>query len=408
MTLRADPHSSSFAASCEKNLQTDKADVILCLSHLRWNFVTQRPQHLLTRAARDYEVVFVEEPLYREGAEPSLERSTTPEGVTVVAPVLPWGLDSVQVTRAQRRLITALVDGFDAERLIAWYYTPMALPFTRHLAPDVVVYDNMDELSAFLGAPPRTIALERELLRRADVVFTGGVSLYEAKKGRHANIHPFPSSIDKAHFGQARGHAGEEPADQKPIPGPRLGFFGVVDERMDLDLLARMADLRPDWSFVMIGPVVKIDPDSLPRRPNLHWLGGKSYAELPCYLAGWDLGIMPFAMNEATRFISPTKTPEFLAAGKPVVSTPIVDGVRSYGRPGLVAIAATADEFVQRAEGLMSAPRGEWLSAVDRCLATLSWDRTWAEMDDLIRAETRIAVRPRAARTGEVADAVRL
>jgi glycosyltransferase involved in cell wall biosynthesis len=407
MTLRADRRSPSFSAS-PATLQRQKAEVILCLSHLRWNFVTQRPQHLLTRAARDYDVVFVEEPYFRDGAEPALERYTSPEGVMVVAPVLPWGLDSVQVTRAQRRLVTALVEELEAERIIAWYYTPMALPFTRHLSTDVVVYDNMDELSAFLGAPPRTIALERELLRRADVVFTGGVSLYEAKKGRHPNIHPFPSSIDKAHFGLARSYAGEEPADQKGIPGPRLGFFGVIDERMDLELVARMADLRPEWRFMMIGPVVKIEPASLPQRPNLHWLGGKSYAELPSYLAGWDLGVMPFAINEATRFISPTKTPEFLAAGKPVVSTPIADVVRSYGRQNLVAIAQTAEEFVARAEALMAAPRAEWLSAVDRCLAALSWDRTWGEMDALIRAEPRAAVRPRAARTGEVADAVRL
>ncbi|WP_244643436.1 glycosyltransferase [Alsobacter metallidurans] len=353
-------------------------------------------------------MVFVEEPHYREGVEPFLERYTTPEGVVVAAPVLPWGLDSLQVTRAQRRLVSALVDELAAERLVSFYYTPMALPFTRHLAADVVVYDNMDELSAFLGAPRRTIALERELLRRADVVFTGGMSLYEAKKHRHANIHPFPSSIDKAHFGQARGHAGEEPADQKGIPGPRLGFFGVIDERMDVDLVGRMADLRPDWHFVMIGPVVKIDPASLPRRRNLHWLGGKSYAELPAYLAGWDVGLMPFAINEATRFISPTKTPEFLAAGKPVVSTPIVDVVRSYGRQNLVTVASTAEEFVARAEALMTAPRAEWLAAVDRCLAAHSWDRTWTEMDGLIRAHPPTALRSRTARSREAADAVRV
>lgn len=388
--------------------QGAKRDVLLCLSHLRWNFVTQRPQHLLSRAARDYDVVFFEEPHYREGVEPFLERYTTSEGVLVAAPVLPWGLDSLQVARAQRRLVTLLVDELAAERLVAWYYTPMALPFTRHLAADVVVYDNMDELSAFLGAPRRTIALERELLRRADVVFTGGMSLYEAKKHRHANIHPFPSSIDKAHFGQARSHAGEEPADQAGIPGPRLGFFGVIDERMDVDLVGRMADLRPDWHFVMIGPVVKIDPATLPQRPNLHWLGPKSYAELPAYLAGWDVGLMPFAINEATRFISPTKTPEFLAAGKPVVSTPIVDVVRTYGRQNLVTIASTAEEFVSRAEALMAAPRAEWLAAVDRCLAAHSWDRTWAEMDGLIRAHPPTALRSRAVRSREAADVVRV
>lgn len=347
--------------------------------------------------------------MFRPDAVPALELQETADGVTVAIPILPSGVNALQATRLQRRLVTDLVERIAPEKLLLWYYTPMALPFTRHLSADVVVYDNMDELSAFLGAPPRTLALERELLRRADVVFTGGHSLYEAKKGRHANIHPFPSSIDKAHFGKARAYGGQEPADQAGIPGPRLGYFGVIDERMDLELVARAADLRPDWRFVMIGPVVKIDPDILPQRPNLHWLGGKDYDELPSYLAGWDVGVMPFALNEATRFISPTKTPEFLAAGVPVVSTAIRDVVRGYGQDGLVVIADTPEDLVLKAERLMTAPRADWLAAVDRKLAADSWDRTWSEMNAHIRAAARAASRPRAARSEEVAaDAARL
>jgi glycosyltransferase involved in cell wall biosynthesis len=177
---------------------------------------------------------------------------------------------------------------------------------------------------------------------------------------------------------------GPEPKDQARIPHPRLGFFGVIDERMDIDLVGAAADLRPDWQFVMIGPVVKIDPATLPKRPNIHWLGGKSYADLPRYLAGWDVGFMAFAMNEATRFISPTKTPEFLAAGVPVVSTPINDVVRPYGEKGLVEIAATAQEVVQKAEALLARPKEAWLQRVDRHLAAGSWDKTWAAMQRLM------------------------
>jgi glycosyltransferase involved in cell wall biosynthesis len=262
----------------------------------------------------------------------------------------------------------------------------MALEFTRHLSAAAIVYDNMDELSAFRDAPPKLLALESELLERADIVFTGGHSIYEAKRHRHRNIHPFPSSIDVPHFSAARRSTRADPADQATLPRPRLGFFGVVDERMDLDLVEGIAALRPDWHLVMLGPVVKIDKASLPRLSNIHWLGMKQYDELPAYLAGWDVGIMPFAINEATRFISPTKTPEFLAAGLPVISTPIRDVIRPYGAAGLVEIAGSADEFVSKAERLIRERDVSWLQAVDRQLAMNSWDRTWESMEAKIRS----------------------
>jgi glycosyltransferase involved in cell wall biosynthesis len=243
----------------------------------------------------------------------------------------------------------------------------------------------MDELSAFRGAPPELVVLERELFLKADVVFTGGHSLYDAKRRRHHNIHPFPSSIEVSHFANAR-RSMTEPPDQARIGGPRLGFFGVIDERMDLDLVAGIADSRPCWQLVMIGPVVKIDPATLPLRPNLHWIGPRDYRELPAYLAGWDVAIMPFAINEATRFISPTKTPEYLAGGVPVVSTPITDVVRPYGERGFVEIASDAAGFVAKAAALMQRPKERWLAEVDDYLAATSWDDTWARMKELVRA----------------------
>jgi UDP-galactopyranose mutase len=244
----------------------------------------------------------------------------------------------------------------------------------------------MDELSAFKGAHPELKANENQLLKRASVVFTGGHSLYEAKQHQHENIHPFPSSIEKEHFATARTLS-EEPADQKDIPHPRLGFYGVIDERMDIELLAGMAQARPDWHLVIIGPVVKIDPETLPTHPNIHYLGGKSYQELPAYLAGWDIAMLPFAINDSTKFISPTKTPEYLAAGKPVISTPIRDVVRPYGENGLVRIASNSEEFVACAEEIFSESsdvRTKWLSEVDAFLADNSWDNTLNEMLALI------------------------
>jgi glycosyltransferase involved in cell wall biosynthesis len=377
---------TSFLAEAPESVWPGPS-TLLCLSHLRWNFVYQRPQHLLSRAAREHDVIFFEEPVFEESCEPRLELSKSKDDVTVAVPVLRRGLADNVITRLQRSLLDQLLATIKARQLITWYYTPYALTFSRHLTPDLCVYDNMDELSAFQGASPRLIALERELLRRAHLVFTGGQSLYEAKRHRHHNIHPMPSSIDAPHFAAARDRVSAVP-EHAGLPGPRLGFFGVIDERMDTQLIAALADRRPDWQIVMIGPVVKIDPASLSRRPNIHWIGGKSYDELPAYLAGWDIGIMPFAINEATRFISPTKTPEFLAAGLPVISTPVPDVVRPYGDLGLVAIGADADAFVAQAEALLRRPREPWLADVDRFLANNSWDKTWRRMSKSMAAAT--------------------
>jgi UDP-galactopyranose mutase len=363
--------------------------VLLVLSHLRWDFVFQRPQHLMTRASASHEVLFFEEPVEEDGATPRLETFHRGE-VLVARPVLPRGLSPQVSVAAQRALLETLLAPRAGRRLVAWFYSPMFMAVAGQVPADVVVYDCMDELSAFRGAPPEMVENERRLMARADLVFTGGRSLFEAKRGRHPSVHCFPSSIDTAHFGQARNHP-PEPVTLQGIARPRLGFFGVVDERMDLDLVADLARLRPDWQLVMIGPVVKIDPASLPLAPNLHWIGGRDYKELPAYLAHWDIGIMPFALNESTRFISPTKTPEFLAAGLPVVSTPVTDVVRDYGDPGLVEIARGAAETAERIEFLLHRPREGWLAKVDARLAAGSWDHTWSRMAALIR---EAAVKP--------------
>jgi UDP-galactopyranose mutase len=256
----------------------------------------------------------------------------------------------------------------------------MALSFTAHLHPRVTVYDCMDELSAFLGAPPEIIEREQELFRVADVIFTGGRSIYEAKCSKHPNVHAFPSSIDLPHFAQAQT-VQSDPPDQAGIPHPRIGFFGVLDERFDSALVSEVALLRPHVQFVFLGPIVKIDPAQLPTGSNIHYLGSKSYTELPRYLAGWDAAILPFAMNDSTRFISPTKTPEYLAAGKRVVSTPIKDVVTDYGMLGLVQIAATASEFANALDRALSADGDpEWTQRVERKLAESSWDCTWSAM----------------------------
>jgi UDP-galactopyranose mutase len=378
---------STTASQPRPSLRTGRPDLLVCFSHLRWNFVYQRPQHLMSRAAAGQSVVFFEEPIYQEGlAEARLDVQPQSSGVQVAVPMLPPGCDEAQAVEIQRGFLDDLLEAHEGADLTFWYYTPMALRFTAHREPDLCVYDCMDELSAFRGAPPELTALEARLFDLADLVFTGGQSLYEAKRARHPSVHAFPSSIDKAHFGQARQPGLVTPADQASIPSPRIGFFGVIDERMDIDLVAKMAALRPDWHFVMIGPIVKISPEILPRRPNLHWLGGKSYQELPLYLAGWDAGFMPFALNEATRFISPTKTPEFLAAGVPVVSTAVRDVQQPYGALGLVEIGRTPEEMVAALQHVMQQPAAPRREAADRFLADISWDGSWAAMLALMQA----------------------
>ncbi len=358
--------------------------LLLCLSHLRWGFVYQRPQHVMSRLAKDYDVVFFEEPIFAEAQQPELELSRPVNGITVMVPRLPWGMDPQQIADAQRQLLDAWLAGQASRELLLWYLTPMSLAFTEHLKAQVTIFDCMDELSAFKGAPPDLIVKERQLMAKADVVFTGGHSLWEAKRRQHQNAHAVPSSVDITHFAAARDRL-PEPADQADIGHPRLGFFGVIDERFDIDLVSELATLRPDWQIVLIGPVVKIDPDTLPRQPNIHYLGAKRYDELPVYLSGWDVALMPFAINESTRFISPTKTPEYLAGGCPVVSTAIRDVVNGYGDSGVVSIADSAQTFIVAINAaLLSRADVSFTERADAVLDGMSWDKTCAVMKEHI------------------------
>jgi glycosyltransferase involved in cell wall biosynthesis len=360
-------------------LLPDGMDVV-CLSHLRWDSVVQRPQHLLTRFARSGRVFFFEEPVLDEASTHAwLEVRPTDAQVMVATPHVPPGLDAVHTVAAQRWAMDWLLAEHGVADFALWYCTPMALPFTRHLGASLVVYDCMDGLSALAGAPAELREREAELFHAADVVFTGGHGLYEVKRKLHPNVHAFPSSIDLDHF--KRGALSwRDPDDQAAIARPRLGFNGVVDERLDRALLRGIAAARPDWQLVLVGPV-KIDPATLPQAPNIHYLGSKPYADLPRYLSGWDVAVLLFARNHATRFVRPTKTPEYLAAGKPVVSTSIRDVVRPYGELGLVEIADQVGDFVAACERMIARPdRRAWLEKVDAVLAQTSWDRTHAAM----------------------------
>jgi len=357
--------------------------IVFC--HLRWDFVFQRPQHLMTRLAEHYDIVFVEEPVYSEG-EAYLKKTAVAPNITVCQPhtaIHAPGFHDDQIPTLQT-LLADLVPG--DEQPIVWFYTPMALPLLQGLNPSKIVYDCMDELAMFKNAPKQLLQRESALLNMADVVFTGGPSLYQSKRDRHANAHCFSSSVDAKHFRQAQDRATSHP-DQEHIPHPRLGFYGVIDERLDVELVSKMADAHPEWQIVMVGPVVKIDPATLPKQPNVHYMGQRTYDQLPRFLAGWDVCLLPFAMNDSTKFISPTKVLEYMAAELPAVSTPITDVKVPYG--DVVAVAATAEEFIAACErqlAMSEEQRQQMAKRMREVVAGTSWDLTATRMHELIES----------------------
>ena len=356
----------------------------IIFSHLRWDFVYQRPQHLASRIAEISELYFIEEPIFDANGSIFYEK-VRKDNVTVVIPHLKPGLGHQFTIDGLNLLFTEFIDDFDLDNSAFWYYTPMALEFSTKYQPAITIYDCMDELSAFKFAPDNIQLLEKDLFKKADLVFTGGNSLYQAKKTCHENIYAFPSSIDKSHFSSAR-NSFSNPADQVITTSPKLGFYGVIDERFDVELIDTIAKLKPDWQIILIGPIVKIDPHVLPSHPNIHYLGAKTYNELPSYMGLWDIALIPFLLNESTKFISPTKTPEYLAAGLPVISTPIIDVVDPYGVNNLVGIGADADDFIRIAEKILNSRDGEIerLIEVDNFLKLNSWDLTFGGMKDRI------------------------
>lgn len=371
-----------------------EAPVLIVFSHLRWGFIYQRPQHLISRLARHYRVLYVEEPVF---AEPParldiLEAAPNVEVVTPRTPVEALGFVAEQMS-VVRPMIQDLLRERNIEHCVVWFYTPMAVEMLDVLSPRAVVYDCIDDLAASPQADPVLRQREAELMKAADLVLTSGPSLFEAKRAHHPNVKCLPSAVDASHFSPSslvRGSADEGDALrlQGYIPQPRLGFFGVVDDRLDLALLASLADAERQWQIVMVGPVLRIDPATLPRRANIHWLGMQPYSLLPQLVAGWDVCLMPFALNESTRFISPTKTLEYMAAEKPVVSTALPDVVSLYG--DVVRVATHRAAFVDQcreALGENGRRRTQLIMQMTQCVARFSWDVSAATIHQLIEAE---------------------
>ncbi len=372
---------------------------LVCLSHVPWAHAYQRPQNLMSRASKAFRVFFVEESVIADSAQQGLparlDVTRLDNGVRIVRLRLAAGLVGQERNETRRVLLADLFRRYQIRQYILWYFTPAALAYTDHLSPWLTIYDCTNDILMAPDAAPRFRAREAELLRRSDLVFAGGRSLYEAKRQTHPHVYLFPSAVDREHFAQARSWAAE-PADQGSIPRPRLGYHGTIDERLDLGLIESIARARPDWQLIFLGPRSKISPVTLPRQANIHYLGPKPYAELPAYLAGWDVAVLPLALSDATRYLSFTTPSEYLASGKPVVATPVQDISVEFGGLGLAQIASSAGGFVEAVLAALATPREQksWLRRVDAFLAESSWDRTWHAMSTLLEREINLRQAP--------------
>ena len=355
--------------------------MLIAFSHLRWDFVWQRPQHVLSRLAKEIPVLYVEEPV-GDSSKDMLELRLDGR-VTIARAHLHDLPDGSPYCDAVNSRIADLLEPLlgDDDDLVTWYYTPMAIgAFPESISPALTVFDAMDDLASFRYAPPQMRAQEARMLEMADIVFTGGPTLYRQHQHRHPRVFCFPSGVDRVHFASP-GRASDASRSLSLMRRPVIGFYGVIDERMNMDLVARIAELRPQWNFALVGPLAKISAEDLPSRSNIRHFGLQAYEALPAILAKFDVAMMPFALNEATRAISPTKTLEFLAGGKPVVSTPVADVVELYS--AATSIAETAEQFVAAIDDILAwspEDRASWQQRADALLAAHDWKQIVEEM----------------------------
>jgi glycosyltransferase involved in cell wall biosynthesis len=358
---------------------------ILVHCHLRWDFVWQRPQQILSRLAAHHAILVLEEPVADDGPA-RLEVSEPAKNIVRVVPHLP-GAESMPVESRCETVLALLTDALRVEpalqgrfkSVVQWFYSPLTAPFFLDRLPSVgIVYDCMDELANFRFAASDIAKREQLLLSRADVVFTGGYSLYESKSKQNPNTHFFGCGVDVSHFGKARLETTRVPPEVAQLPRPILGYFGVIDERLDYSLVAHLADTFSEASVVMVGPVAKVDPATLPKRANIHWLGQRAYGDLPALVKAFDVCLMPFALNEATQYINPTKTLEYMAAAKPIVSTAVPDVIRNF--TPVVQVAHSEHEFAEAVAKALEEPDEQLIDEGLACSADASWEAIVAAM----------------------------
>ena len=351
---------------------------LVVFSHLPWTFVYQRPQHIISRLAQSRRTYFVEECRVTDEVDaPRLctEKAGPVQRVWLEVPGEERLAGFGDPAAADYPDAVAELLGPDPDRTI-WTYTPMALPLIDRLERAQLVYDCMDDLASFAHAPAGMRESQDRLLEEADVVFTGGRSIHAGVKDRSDTpVHLFPSGVEPDHYASARRRRSRRER-------PAAGYVGVIDERIDLDIVRGLAERLPDWDIVMVGPIFKISPEDVPQAPNLHYPGMQPYERLPEVMANLDVALMPFALNEATKSISPTKTLEYLAAGLPVVSTRIADVVTDY--TGVVDLRDDAAEFAAACEAVVSHSTEERDARVRPLLRLHHWDTIAARMQGIM------------------------
>ena len=348
---------------------------LLVFSHLRWTWVWQRPQHLIARIGRERRTWFVEEPWPTPDVTSPELRTERHGHVTRVWLAVPEDVGHVgfadTVLGHYAQGLPHIVG--EADERVAWLYSPLALEAAAAVGHDVLVYDVMDDLSSFKDAPRHLLLRQRQTLELADVVFAGGRSLHTGIVDRRPDAHLFPSGVEPEHYEAARPFRARRST-------PVAGYVGVIDERLDLELLRGLAAELPDWEIQMVGPVTKIDPVELPTAPNIRYLGSQPYERLPEVMGGFDVALMPFALNDATRSISPTKTLEYLAAGLPVVSTRVPDVVADY--TDVVHLADDGPAFAAACRQVVQDDRAARDRRVRPLQARQEWDHIAQSMAD--------------------------
>jgi len=384
-------------------IQTRPDYPIVVHSHLGWDWVWQRPQQFLSRLSRKHRILFVEQhPLFTDKTDEAprniIRQLSDYPNITVLQMQFPKdGGDAAWMEEQRRQLLRKALRGPLAgkfDKPVQWFYDPMAVAtFGNFLDEIAVVYDCMDELSKFKFADPELVQRERLLLSMADVVFTGGRKMYESKIRYNDNCHFYGCGVDVDHYSKARSRHTALPEDIANLEGPVLGYFGVVDERMDYELIERLADANPNWHIVIVGPTAKVDPNDLPQRENIHWMGGRDYAQLPAYTKGFDVCMMPFALNESTEYINPTKALEYMAGGKPIVSTAVPDVVSNFSQ--VVKIAASQDEFITLCEAILARPDQVAIERGLKMAQANTWDAIVAKLEghinDVLKSQAEAA-----------------
>jgi len=375
------------AASAVAGSHSDGRDdfPIIVHCHLRWDFVWQRPQQIFSRLAASHPVLFIEDPVIADG-EPRLAIDQPYPNLVRIVPQIPQHL-AVNADKDAEIFLPQIKQALRDHPLLAgrfdnavhWFYSPMPAPgYVGQLDTVGVVYDCMDELANFRFAPPDIAERERFVMANAGVVFTGGYQLFESKAKHHDNVNFYGCGVDVAHYGRARDAATQVPDAVAATPAPRFGYFGVIDERLDYELIGALADRFPDASIIMAGPLAKVDPAELPQQSNIHWLGQQRYEDLPAIVKGFDVCLMPFALNEATKYINPTKTLEYMAAGKPIVSTAVADVVRNF--TPIVDVAHSRDGFLDAVERAWRQPDDALIAQGIERASGASWDATVESM----------------------------